>query len=234
MSAYYSILRITAPDEKFHIAICADLEAEAALIKLADERGYAVVNIVPAEDSGEGIFEAETVADALKQPTTNIKGKMQNTLEVKQEKVQQVLDRVYQATRGIRVPILFEVCPRYCSGSPTLVSEQVCAQEALDEQESRERHLSGVYGEEHKAKAEKEGLEWICFARWTKGNKAWRYDLITGALIQEPKRLNSLEEDRLKLLRNWKEFGLSNWHTGLENELVALEGRARMHQQKIA
>jgi len=149
------------------------------------------------------------------------------------ETVEAVLNRVYENMKGIRVPIYFEVRPRYTCGSPGQVSERICAEEALSEQEGYQRALSGVYGEESKAKAEREGLEGICFVRWSKGNKTWRYDLIMNVKYEEPKRLETEDEDRLKLLRHWKEFGLSNWHTQLEAELVALENRAKIHRQAI-
>lgn len=148
---------------------------------------------------------------------------------------QEVLDKAFDALRKARVRnVHFEVRPRYCGGSPSLVPQGTCAQEAVDEQEAYERHLTGVYGDKKKAMAGKKGLKWICFARWEKGKKVYRYDLITGETIQEPKRLSWEDKERLRFLRRHVElYGVQAILYSAKNELIDLEVRADMHRETI-
>lgn len=128
----------------------------------------------------------------------------------------------------------FEVRPRYCCGSPALVDADMCAHEAVDEAEAHARCLTGVYGEELKAKAENMGLKGICFARWQKGTKVFRYDLITGETYLEPKRLGWDEKDRLRTLRKHAEvFGRHTLIPSNLAELDALEVRAEIHRETV-
>lgn len=107
---------------------------------------------------------------------------------------------------------------------------QVC-RVAEDERERREQCLTGVFGEELKKKAENEGLSWIAYARWQKGNKVHRLDLLTAETIIEPPILWHKDRERLLDLRNRKQFvGLSN---ELEQELKQLEFRAFIHRETI-
>ena len=149
---------------------------------------------------------------------------------------QEIWDRTFTALRNLRVRhIHFEARPRYSCGSGALVDADVCCKCAADEVRSRDMDLTGVHGEEKKARAEKLGLSWICYARWEKGKKVFRYDLITGENIQEPKRLDWDELTEWKGLRHHVEvFGPSSLAPKDEARLVELELRANMHRQEPA
>lgn len=111
-----------------------------------------------------------------------------------------------------------------------MVSEEIAMRVAVQEVESYEMALTGAVGQQEEAKAAKEGLSWIAYARWEKGRKLFRLDLITGEQITEPPRLEDKDIKRLKLLRNSKKYGLMRFD---ENELTGLEFRAKIHRQEI-
>lgn len=107
---------------------------------------------------------------------------------------------------------------------------QVC-HVAEEEREAMERCLTGAYGEKDKTTAETKGLAWIAYARWQKGNKVFRLDLLTGEQIQEPPTMRHKDKERLADLRNRKQFVGLTWET--EQELVALEFRAMIHRETV-
>lgn len=147
---------------------------------------------------------------------------------------QQVLEQTMEALRQARTRLPhFECRPRYCGGSPALVPIGTCVHEAVDEKEAHARCLTGVFGEENKAKAEKLGLKGICFARWQKGKKVFRYDLITGETFEEPKRMSWDDKDHLRCLRKTKEYGICRWTPDMEAELADLEMRADIHRETV-
>lgn len=80
-------------------------------------------------------------------------------------------------------PIRFNVAPRYTCGSPAQVHEGIAVRVAKQEAEAyRDHYLSGLYGADAKAEAEKNGLDFIAFTM-RETRKGWEaYDLLTGKL----------------------------------------------------
>ncbi len=74
----------------------------------------------------------------------------------------------------------YQVRPRYTPGMPSLVPQHVALRVAEQEPRFYKRALSGAWGESDKAKAEKEGLDFIAFSMLER-DKGWMVlDLITG------------------------------------------------------
>ena len=125
----------------------------------------------------------------------------------------------------------FHIHPRYTGGSGAMVNLGVCAHAAAEEEEFYHIALTGVWGEEKKKLAETKGLAGIAYARWEKGRKVWRLDLLTGAIFEEPKRLEWRDLERLKDLDNRKQHvGLA---PDLDRELTGLLHRAEIHRQTL-
>jgi hypothetical protein len=123
------------------------------------------------------------------------------------------------------------VQPRYTAGSPALVPDSIALLVALDEVKHYKIHLEGVFGQKLLDKAMSEGLSWIVYARWEKGKKVYRLDLITGEQIIEPPRLEWDDKERIKILRNKHEFiGLT---VDDSEELAALEFRQKIHRDYL-
>ena len=148
---------------------------------------------------------------------------------------QAIWDRTFQALRKLHVRhVHFEARPRYTCGSGALVDEDVCCQCAADEVRFRDMDLEGVHGEDRKVRAEKLGLSWICYARWEKGKKVFRYDLITGETIQEPKRLEYDEvRDLFHMRKQVETFGDTALTPRQKDDMKHLEFRASIHRQDI-
>ncbi len=129
----------------------------------------------------------------------------------------------------------FEACPRHTCGSPAMVSLGECLKLAIDECAARERNLTGVLGEECKAKAEApDALRWIAFARWEAGAKVWRLDFLTGTIAPEPARLTWQDRDRWHELRGYAAHYAkieTEFPRELAAELAALELRAVAHRE---
>jgi hypothetical protein len=144
------------------------------------------------------------------------------------------LESVTELTRLAGRKAFWHVHPRYTSGSPAMVSMGEAIKAAVDEYKFREINLSGVFGDELKARAETEGLEHIAYARWEAKGKVWRLDLLTGQVAVEPDELGWEERDRLIDLRGQKK-GADFWKEPFrfENELLQLEARAKLHRQRI-
>lgn len=80
----------------------------------------------------------------------------------------------------------FNVAPRYTCGSPAPVNREIALAVASEEIADYERTISGAYGEEQKARAEKLGLAGIVECRIER-SKHWRVlDLITGEVFDRP------------------------------------------------
>jgi len=77
--------------------------------------------------------------------------------------------------------IYFSVSPRYTSGSPAQVDEDTAQRVAKQELAAYHRTLEGVYGEDAKQRAIKDGCDWIAYEWNEKGKNVVRVDLITGA-----------------------------------------------------
>ena len=127
----------------------------------------------------------------------------------------------------------FSVAPRYTCGSPAMVSMETAVRVAVEEREAYEQCLDGVMGEELQRTARARGLANIAYARWEKGSKVWRLDLLAGGdAFIEPPRLGYKDEARLRLLRLMKVNGGAEF--GYVAELALLESRAALHRQKVA
>ena len=87
----------------------------------------------------------------------------------------------------------FDVHPRYTPGSPGLVSRRVGAQVARDEREVYGRHLSGLYGPQGIAKAQRLGLSRIVWSRHESRGTLYYLDAITDERWQE------------KIRRSWRQ-----------------------------
>lgn len=99
----------------------------------------------------------------------------------------------------------FNVRPRYGCGSPAMVDEVTAHRVAESEQDSYEAALSGIYGEELKARAEALGVRGIAEAVH-ETRKGWEVrDLITGETYLRP-----FDEKMRKL--GWRKLGeLEDW-----------------------
>jgi len=69
-------------------------------------------------------------------------------------------------------PLYYNVNPRYTPGSPAMVSKSIAEHVAQQEREGYERALTGVMGEEDKAKAETAGLRGV--VEGVLAEKKWR------------------------------------------------------------
>lgn len=80
---------------------------------------------------------------------------------------------------------MYNVRPRYTCGSPGRVSEDIARSVAEEEKIAFQRHLSGIYGTEKSAKAQKEGLIGIVDV-YTEMKGHWVVtDLITGDVYRK-------------------------------------------------
>jgi len=136
----------------------------------------------------------------------------------------------------------FHVHPRYTCGSGAMVDMMTCMHVAAQEKESYQHILEGAEGEERQALAQEVGLEGICYARWEKGRRVFRYDLLTGRTFQEPKRLEYEELERWKVLESHVRIlarfgsrvpGEVGMNDKDKRELEALRERAKIHRQEI-
>lgn len=97
-------------------------------------------------------------------------------------------DRIKDFKGRRRNPVRFNVRPRYTPGSPAQVSEKTARMVAHQEQTlgGYPAYIEGIYGEENKAKAQREGLAGIVEAR-IETRKGWDVlDLITGERFLRP------------------------------------------------
>jgi len=113
-----------------------------------------------------------------------------------------------------------------------MVDMDICLRVAEQEQNGYKEAMEGIYGMERQVLAQEEGLGNICYARWEKGRKVFRCDLLTGETFVEPKRLEYEELERLAVLRNIKQFQ-GSMNPNNERELTGLEQRAKLHRQEI-
>lgn len=140
----------------------------------------------------------------------------------------QLWDRAQSAPRNAN----FHLVPRYTPGSPAQVPWDTFLHVAQEELGSYEDALTGIFGEEKQKIAETKALSGIAFCRWEKGKKVFRLDIITGVQFEEPPRLNHKDVDRLKDLRNRKQFGESLMTRDQLQELETLEYRNEIHRDK--
>ncbi len=126
----------------------------------------------------------------------------------------------------------YHIYPRYSSGSPAMIPMGQVIKAAVEEYHSWQRCLTGIFGDELKAKAETEKLGNIAYARWQKGAKTWRLDLLTREKYIEPERLSWADREKLKNLR-WSKanFSANQWSLirDGQRELDELERRAWIH-----
>lgn len=80
----------------------------------------------------------------------------------------------------------YHVAPRYSSGSPAMVSEEVATQVARDEREAWDRYVEGVYGDREKDRAEFDGKQGIVYSSAEKRGQIHISDLITGEIFIVP------------------------------------------------
>lgn len=73
----------------------------------------------------------------------------------------------------------YSVYPRYTAGSPAQVPAEIARQLVVEEKSSYERYLTGVYGEEDKAMAQREGLAGIAEEVWERYSKLYYHDMLT-------------------------------------------------------
>jgi hypothetical protein len=123
------------------------------------------------------------------------------------------------------------VHPRYSGGSPALVADDIALHVADDEISGYEQCLSGILGDKAKEKAAADGLGGIVYARWEKGNKVYRMDLITGELIIEPPRLGWKDKERAAALLNKKKY--LSLRMEEKFELERLEFSAKIHRETL-
>lgn len=132
-----------------------------------------------------------------------------------------------------RIPrkAFFHVAPRYTCGSPAMIDLAQACHIADGERNSYETHLTGVFGEHLKTFAEKKGLGGIAYARWEKGGKVWRLDLLTGEEKIEPARLSWAEREKVRELRQW--IDLARRSPDKARELALLEARLEIHREEV-
>lgn len=151
----------------------------------------------------------------------------------------ELCERAFQALpSGRRFNLHWSIAPRFTSGSPAMLSLGEVARVAIQEQEAHANCLTGVFGEELKAKAERpDPLANIAYGRWEKGGKVFRYDLLTGKTFEEPKRLEWSERERVRWLRNLRathERSGARLCDSLSKELAALEHRLELHRETVS
>lgn len=132
----------------------------------------------------------------------------------------EILDRIPRKA-------FFNLVPRYTSGSPAMVDLGEACRVADHEKEAHANHLSGVFGDECRRMAETKGLHGIAYARWEKGGKVWRLDLLTGREEIELPRLNWNERERIRELRQFAPDATR------KAELAALEHRLEIHRETV-
>lgn len=137
--------------------------------------------------------------------------------------------RLLEVARGAGRNAHFYLAPRYTPGSPALVDIGTCCHVGAEEVEAHEWTLDGTYGSQLQAKAQAEGVVNIAYARWEKGAKVYRLDLLTGECFVEPRQLDHDEVERVKILQNKQCYvGLRTDET---RELGVLIARAKLHRQ---
>ena len=147
--------------------------------------------------------------------------------------MQSLLDRI---RRNAGRKATFHVAPRYCGGSPAMVPIGEAVHWALNEVGALNRNLTGVFGEENKRRAEQLGLAGIAYARWEAKGETWRYDILGDTMVQEPPRLDSEEESRvrdLRVLRKARRVEGGDLSAADAKELAALEARLEMHGDTV-
>lgn len=151
-----------------------------------------------------------------------------NVIRVQVTRAMRVLDNIQKAPTKAHLHLE----PRYTCGSPAhCLDQDTVLHVANDEIASYDQYLTGIFGEANKKRAEVEGLAGIAYARWEKGKKVFRLDLITGEEFVEPPQLNYKEMSRaLDLQNRLKYVGLN---PDLKRELETLEYRAKLHRQEI-
>jgi len=94
---------------------------------------------------------------------------------------QEIVKRVHEFMKARRGHVWFNVNPRYNGGSPAMVNFGTAVRVAIGEQEAHEDCLSGIFGEELRDKAERQGLKGIAEAtREGPKKRGWDVlDLIT-------------------------------------------------------
>jgi len=148
-----------------------------------------------------------------------------------QEREQQFIAAIRQSPASRNA--YCHVRPRYSGGSPAQVDLSTMVHVAVNEEESYAQTMTGLYGEAERAKAVRLGLKGVCYVRWEKGPKIYRYDVLTGETRLEPKRLEQKDLERVRLLRNWLEFTPDSMTDLQKAELALLEERAELHRQTI-
>lgn len=73
----------------------------------------------------------------------------------------------------------FEVVPRYTSGSPAFVDERTALRVALQERQAHARMVSGIYGSDVAARAQRKGLDGIVRSWCETRGRIEIHDLIT-------------------------------------------------------
>lgn len=138
-----------------------------------------------------------------------------------------ILARAQSASRKA----FFYLVPRYTSGSPAMVDIREACHVADGERKAYVNNLTGVFGDELKSLALTKGLGGIAYARWERGGKVWRLDLLTGEETIELPRLTWQECNRVRELRGYRDhFPLER---DMATELAALEHRLEIHRDTI-
>lgn len=75
--------------------------------------------------------------------------------------------------------ITYSVYPRYTAGSPAMVPRETAEHVAQEELRCHRRALTGIYGDDKKRRAEKDGVSGIVEEVWEQNNKLHFRDLIT-------------------------------------------------------
>lgn len=104
----------------------------------------------------------------------------------------------------------YNVRPKYSPGSPAMVNAQTAAMVAHDEKEGHARALEGIYGDDEKAKAEKDSLLGLA-EQVTERADAWIVlDLITGDRYVRPfeKHGEKPLQQQNRYLRLSRKYGL--------------------------
>ena len=76
--------------------------------------------------------------------------------------------------------MFYSVTPRYSGGSPAMVDQSTALRVVQDERGEYEAALSGIYGAEKKARAEREGLDFIVVCMDERRDRWDVADAITG------------------------------------------------------
>jgi hypothetical protein len=139
---------------------------------------------------------------------------------------------IIQRSQAASRKAFFHLVPRYTSGSPAMVDIREACHVADGERKAYVNNLTGVFGDELKSLALTKGLGGIAYARWERGNKVFRLDLLTGIESIEPPRLTWEDCDRVRELRGYRD------HFPLDRdkriELDALEHRLEIHRDTVS